>query len=103
VSCDVMLECGNEPSSSIKCGEFLDWIFKKDSAPWRLAEAVCWMRAEFREKRRQSQLTDSFRWTWRCITFFISDVACVWKVTWEFLNILLGNCISCCVEYANLF
>ena len=31
--------CGNEPSGSIKCGEFLDWLrtdylFKKDSAPW---------------------------------------------------------------------
>ena len=22
-------ECGNEPSSSINCGEFLDWLFKK--------------------------------------------------------------------------
>ena len=32
-------ECGNEPSGSIKCGEFLDYIktgylLKKDSAPW---------------------------------------------------------------------
>jgi hypothetical protein len=27
-------ECGNEPSGSIKCGEFLDWLLKKDSAPW---------------------------------------------------------------------
>jgi hypothetical protein len=32
-------ECGNEPSSSLKCGEFLDsmrtgWLPKKDSAPW---------------------------------------------------------------------
>jgi hypothetical protein len=32
-------ECGNEPSGSIKWGEFLDWLnncwlFKKDSAPW---------------------------------------------------------------------
>ena len=31
-------ECGNEPSGSIKCGEFLDWlktgeILKKDFAP----------------------------------------------------------------------
>ena len=31
-------ECGNEPSGSIKCGEFLDKLqtrlaFKKDSAP----------------------------------------------------------------------
>ena len=32
-------ECGNEPSGSVKCGEFLDWLqtgqlLKKDSAPW---------------------------------------------------------------------
>jgi hypothetical protein len=32
-------KCGNEPSSSIKCGEFLDYLrtrylVKKDSAPW---------------------------------------------------------------------
>jgi hypothetical protein len=32
-------ECGNEPSGSIKCGEFLDWlrtcwVLKKDSDPW---------------------------------------------------------------------
>ena len=32
-------ECGNEPSGSMKCGEFLDQLqtsqlFKKDSAPW---------------------------------------------------------------------
>jgi hypothetical protein len=32
-------ECGNEPSGSIKCGEFLDWLrngqlLKKDSALW---------------------------------------------------------------------
>ena len=31
-------ECGNEPSVSIKCGNFLDclkagWLLKKDSAP----------------------------------------------------------------------
>ena len=36
-SCD----CGNEPSGSIKCGEFLDllrtgWLLKKDSAPWSM-------------------------------------------------------------------
>ena len=34
-------ECGNEPSGSIKCGEFLDWLrtcylLKKISAPWSL-------------------------------------------------------------------
>ena len=33
-------ECGNEPSGSIKCVEFLDWlrtgwILKKDCAAWR--------------------------------------------------------------------
>ena len=32
-------ECGNEPSGSIKCGEFLDWLrtgqlLKKDCAVW---------------------------------------------------------------------
>ena len=32
-------ECGDEPSSSVKCGEFLDQLqtsqlFRKDSAPW---------------------------------------------------------------------
>jgi len=32
-------ECGNEPSGSVKCGEFLDYLetgllLKKDSAPW---------------------------------------------------------------------
>ena len=32
-------ECGNEPSSSMKCGAFLDYLktgyfLKKDSAPW---------------------------------------------------------------------
>ena len=32
-------ECCNEPSGSIKCGEFLDYLktgqlLKKDSAPW---------------------------------------------------------------------
>jgi hypothetical protein len=34
----VSCEHGNEPSGSIKCGEFLDWLsdcwlLKKDSAP----------------------------------------------------------------------
>ena len=32
-------ECGNEPSDSVKCGEFLDklqisQLLKKDSVPW---------------------------------------------------------------------
>ena len=27
-------ECSNEPSGSIKCGEFLDELLKKDSVPW---------------------------------------------------------------------
>ena len=32
-------ECGNEPSGSVKCGEFLDQLqtsqlLKKDTAPW---------------------------------------------------------------------
>jgi hypothetical protein len=32
-------KCGNEPSSSLKCGEFLDYLrtgylVKTDSAPW---------------------------------------------------------------------
>ena len=32
-------ECGNEPSGSVKCGEFLDWLqsgqfLKKDCAVW---------------------------------------------------------------------
>ena len=32
-------ECGDEPSGSIKFGEFLDWLkigyfLKKDSTPW---------------------------------------------------------------------
>ena len=32
-------ECGNEPLSSIKCGEFLDylktsWLLKKDCVQW---------------------------------------------------------------------
>ena len=32
-------DCGNEPSGSIKCGEFLDqletgYLLKKDSAAW---------------------------------------------------------------------
>ena len=32
-------DCGNEPSGSVKCGEFLDQLqtsqlLKKDSAPW---------------------------------------------------------------------
>ena len=32
-------ECGNEPSGSKKCGEFLDWLktgqlLTKDSVPW---------------------------------------------------------------------
>jgi hypothetical protein len=27
-------EYGNELSGSIKCGEFLDCLLKKDSAPW---------------------------------------------------------------------
>jgi hypothetical protein len=32
-------KCGNEPSGSIKCGEFLDWLktgwlLKKDLVPW---------------------------------------------------------------------
>jgi hypothetical protein len=27
-------ECGNEPSGSVKWEEFLDYLFKKDSAPW---------------------------------------------------------------------
>jgi len=36
-------ECGNEPSGSIKCGEFLDWLitgyfFKDDSTPWSVSE-----------------------------------------------------------------
>ena len=37
-------ECGNEPSSSVKCGEFLDQLqtsqlLKKDSAPWSINTA----------------------------------------------------------------
>ena len=37
-------ECGNEPSGSIKCGEFLDylrtgWLLKKDSVPWSKLES----------------------------------------------------------------
>jgi len=27
-------DCGNETWGSIKCGEFLDQLLKKDSAPW---------------------------------------------------------------------
>jgi hypothetical protein len=27
-------ECGNKPSGSIKWGEFLDWLLKKDCAVW---------------------------------------------------------------------
>jgi len=27
-------ECGNEPSGSVKFGQFLDYLLKKDSAPW---------------------------------------------------------------------
>ena len=32
-------ECSNEPSGSIKCGDFYDWLragqlLKTDSAPW---------------------------------------------------------------------
>jgi len=42
-------ECGNEPSGSIKCGEFLDWLrtgqrLKKDCAVWSecgLPACVC--------------------------------------------------------------
>ena len=38
-------ECGNEPSGSVKCGEFLDqlqtsWLLKKDSAPWSKVSIV---------------------------------------------------------------
>ena len=38
-------EGGNEPSDSIKCGEFLDqlrtdWLLKKDSAVWSKYEYV---------------------------------------------------------------
>jgi len=40
-------ECGNEPSVSMKCGEFLDWLntselLKKDSAPWSSMEYAAW-------------------------------------------------------------
>ena len=39
-------ECGNEPSGSTKCGEFLDWLktgwlLKKDSAPWSELVSMC--------------------------------------------------------------
>jgi hypothetical protein len=39
-------ECGNEPSGSIKFGEYLDWLrtgwlLKKDSAPWIKQVSVC--------------------------------------------------------------
>ena len=39
-------ECGNEPSGSIKDGEFLDWLrdcqlFRNDSGAWSLL--VCWL------------------------------------------------------------
>ena len=39
-------ECGNEPSGSIKCGEFLDQLrysqlVKKDSAPW--SQFLVWL------------------------------------------------------------
>ena len=38
-------ECGNEPSDSVKCGEFLDQLqtsqlLKKDSAPWSKQDAL---------------------------------------------------------------
>jgi hypothetical protein len=36
-------ECGNEPSCSAKCGEFLDllrtcWVLRKDSVTWSFVE-----------------------------------------------------------------
>jgi len=39
-------ECGNEPSGSVKSGEFLDelqtsYILKKDSAPWSKLVLIC--------------------------------------------------------------
>ena len=38
-------ECGNEPSGSVKCGEFLDQLqtrqlLRKDSAPWKVRSIV---------------------------------------------------------------
>ena len=45
-------ECGNEPSGSVKCGEFLDWLqtsqlLKKDSAPWsKYVRDVWWRETE---------------------------------------------------------
>jgi hypothetical protein len=27
-------ECGNGPSGFMKCGEFVDWLPRKDFAPW---------------------------------------------------------------------
>ena len=47
-------ECGTEPSGSIKCGEFLDWLktsclLKEDSAPRsklvsiKVAVCQCWL------------------------------------------------------------
>ena len=37
--CRTLVECGDEPSGSVKCGEFLDYLqasqlLRKDSAPW---------------------------------------------------------------------
>jgi hypothetical protein len=39
---------GNEPSGTIKCGEFLDWLrigelFKKDSAPWSKLRSIWYL------------------------------------------------------------
>ena len=54
-------ECGNEPSGSVKCGEFLDQLqtgqlLKKDSAPW--SKYVSNQRkapAKFTGKRKKKQ------------------------------------------------
>ena len=40
-------ECGNEPSGSVKCGEFLDQLqtsqlLKKDSVPWSKQASIDW-------------------------------------------------------------
>ena len=57
-------ECGNEPSGSLKCGEFLDYLqasqlLRKDSAPW--SKYVSKITGEARSKLLVRELASIWR------------------------------------------
>ena len=91
-------ECGNEPSGSIKCGEFLDQLrtsqlLKKNSAPWsylvsqlasQLIQLVGWLVAQL-----VSQLVS------QSVSYLVSQFV---KLVFLYITVISSVCQSCCKE-----